>query len=531
MLSKVYGAGLFGIQGVLVCCESDIGNGLPGISIIGYLSSEVRESVDRVRTAIKNAGIKLEPRKVIVNLSPADLRKDGSGYDLPIAISILASYGLIEPTMTKDSVFLGELSLGGELLPIRGCLSIVMAAKESGFRRIFVPKENYPEAKVMDGIDCLAVGSLREVIALLNGETCPDDWQKQQEKWAKTIPYAEKKPEMELDFSEILGQDGVKRATIIAVAGRHNLMIIGPAGTGKSMIAQRIPGIMPMLTKREALDVTRIHSICGILDEHHALVSKRPFRSPHHTISMQALCGGGVRPKPGEISMATHGVLFLDEFAEFKRETLEVLRQPMEDRIMRISRLHGAYEFPADFMLVCATNPCKCGFYPDKSRCFCSESDVKKYIGKISKPILDRIDICVESGNIEYATLKAATQNLATKQTAYDAHCSKEIRKRVEKARVIQERRFFGSSILFNAQMDPARIEQFCKLPKEEEDLLQHFYEKKGMSLRSLHKVLKVARTIADLEECEQIAKAHLAEALHYRSLEERYWGKSDANS
>ncbi len=514
MLSKIYGAGLFGIQGVLVCCESDIGNGLPGTSIIGYLSSEVREAADRVKTAIKNSGIKLEPRKVVINLSPEDFRKDGTGYDLPISVSILAAYGLVKPDLLENSVFLGELSLGGEILPVRGCLSITMAAKEAGFQRIFVPKENVREAKIIDDIECIAVNTLTEVVGILNGEIRPDAFAVNREvRDSNRFCAIAEDDKIESDFSDIYGQEGTKRATIIAVAGRHNIMYIGPAGTGKSMIARRIPGIMPGLSKEEALDVTRIHSICGILER--SLITQRPFRSPHHTTSMQALCGGGIRPKPGEVSLATHGVLFLDEFAEFKRDTIEVLRQPLEDKKVCISRVHGAYEFPADFMLVCATNPCKCGFYPDREKCKCTEADVAKYIGKISKPLLDRIDICVETRMLNYDELNRGMRG----------ESSESIRKRVEKVREIQEKRYQNSNILFNGEMKNVHIEDCCKLKTEEEKFLRNVYEKKSMSIRALYKVLKVARTIADLEGEDHIRKKHLGEALSYRTLEEKYWG------
>lgn len=517
MLSKIFGAGLFGIKGVLVCCESDIGNGLPATSIIGYLSSEVREATDRVKTAIKNSGIKLDPKKVIINLSPADLRKDGTGYDLPIAISILAAYGMVKKTFLTSSVFIGELSLSGQILPVKGCLSLTIAAKEAGFTRIFVPEQNAAEAGVIDGIACVKVNTLQQVLDILNERIAPCVCMSEtsDEQSGISDSDGEMSDEAGLDFSDVCGQESLKRAVIIAVAGQHNIMFIGPAGTGKSMIASRIPSIMPSMSKEEALTVTKIHSICQTLPLGQALMTKRPFRSPHHTTSTQALCGGGIRPKPGEVSLATHGVLFLDEFAEFKRDTMEVLRQPMEDKKVCISRVQGAYEFPADFMLVCATNPCKCGFYPDKSKCHCTEADVAKYIGKISKPLLDRVDICVETRVLAFDELDQEKRG----------ECSASIRKRVERIRKIQYERFAGHGILFNSQMKKQHIDIFCKLKKEDEELLKRMYEKKSMSIRGLHKVLKVARTIADMDESKEIKRQHLAEALNYRSLEEKYWG------
>lgn len=506
MISKIIGAGIFGIKGVLICCEADIGMGLPGTSIIGYVSSEVREATDRVRTAIKNTDISLEPRKVVINLSPADIRKDGSAYDLPIAISILSAYGFIKKEELKDSVFVGELSLSGDLLPIRGILSIAIAVKEAGYKRLFVPKENAIEGSLIDEIECYGINNLKQLVEILNHKVSFPP--------KTSFSISRENLKEDLDFSDIAGQENLKRATMIAVAGRHHLLFIGPAGTGKSMIASRIPTIMPKLSKEEALTISQIHSICGILPHYSPLLQKRPFRSPHHTISMQALCGGGIRPKPGEISLATHGVLFLDEFAEFQKNTIEVLRQPLEEGKIQISRLYGSYEFPADFMLCCATNPCKCGFYPDRKRCHCSEREVSAYIGKISKPLLDRIDICIETKLLKY-------DELSQKDTRMD---SATIRKKVERVQQIQRERFQKFGILYNAQMKKAHLDAFCRLSTEDEKFLRMVYEKKGMSVRALHKVLRVARTIADIEESIHIKRVHLAEALGYKGLEDKYW-------
>ena len=506
MLSKVYGAGVYGIKGVLICCEADIATGLPNTSIIGYLSSEVKEAVDRVKTAIKNSGFKLEPRKVVLNLSPADIRKDGTAYDLPLAISILSAYGLVKQDLLKFSVFAGELSLSGEILPIRGTLSMACAVKEAKMKNLFVPVANAYEGSVIDEIKCFGINNLKEMIDILNNEIPIPK--------AYILEESAYYTEDNLDFSDISSQESIKRATTIAVAGRHNLLIIGPAGTGKSMIASRIAGIMPTLTKEEALTVTKIHSICGILPQNIPLIRKRPFIAPHHTISMQALCGGGTKPKPGEISLATHGVLFLDEFAEFKKETIEVLRQPLEEKKIKISRIYGSYEFPADFMLCCATNPCKCGFYPDRTKCRCTDRQVAAYIGKISKPLLDRIDICTEAGLLRYEEL----------ETKKRGETSAEIRVKIESARLIQLNRFKGLDIRYNSEMRKKHIDEFCKLEKSDSEFLKKIYEKKDMSVRTLHKILKVARTIADIEKSENIKREHLAEALSYKGLEEKYW-------
>lgn len=507
MLSKVYSAGLSGIEGFIVCCETDVAAGLPQTVLIGYLSSEVKEAADRVRTAIKNSGYALSPRKIIINLSPADIKKEGCNFDLPIALSILASYGLVKGERFKDSLFAGELSLGGKLLAVRGALSIAAAAKEAGFRRIYLPEENALEGSAIDGIECFGIKDLSNLIRILNGSL------------AHPLPafyredgnnYADK-----ADFSDINGQEILKRATIIAVAGRHNILFIGPAGTGKSMIASRISGIMPLMSLEERIEVSKIYSVCGSLPQNEPLLIKRPYRSPHHSISPNALAGGGAKPKPGEISLAHRGVLFLDELAEFKRETLEVLRQPMEDGKISISRIKGSYIFPADFIFAAATNPCKCGFYPDRNKCCCDIRQIQHYLGRISKPLLDRIDICVETRPLSYSELRKEGSG----------ETSAAIRKRVEAVRLIQNERFKKHGISFNGQMDKKLVDRYCLLSKKDEKFLKEIYEAKKMSVRALHKILKVARTVADMEESEGILHKHLCEAVSYRGLEEKYWG------
>lgn len=508
MLSNVYSAGLNGLAGFIVCCETDAGRGLPQITMIGYLAPEVREAANRVCTAIKNAGFCLEPKKVIINLSPADTRKEGCAYDLAIAVSVLASYGLIDRKWLKYSLFVGELALSGRLLPIRGSLSFAAAAKDAGFERIYLPAQNVMEAAAIEGIDCYGIEDLRSLTDMLCQKTPHIQ---------KTV-YREEEEEAKAcrkDFADINALAFPKRATMIAVGGRHHLLYIGPAGTGKSMMASRIPGIMPGMSREERLEVSKIYSICGYLDPKAPIMRERPFRSPHHTISSQALSGGGGRPRPGEISLANKGVLFLDELAEFKRDTLEALRQPMEEGEVHIARVNRACTFPADFMLVAATNPCKCGFYPDRERCKCDIKSIRNYLGKISKPLLDRIDICTETRMMEYGRIRGRERGEG----------SREMKKKIEKVRKIQNERFRDCDILFNAQMDKTMIETFCVLSGENEDFLAEIYEKKGMSMRSLHKVLKVARTIADFEESERIEHAHLCEAIGYRGLEERYWG------
>jgi len=510
LLTKIYTSGLNGTDGYIVLCETDVSSGLPCMNIIGQLSPEVREAHDRVRTAIRNQGIALDPAKITINLSPADIKKSGCGYDLPIAVSVLASYGHIKGELfsrfLEDSVFVGELSLSGELLAIKGVLPLALAARERGFRKIFVPRDNELEGAAIEGICCYGIESLRQMTDILNGDLMlPEP--------ARYDIYDYDYPD-EKDFSDVCGQEFTKRATAIAAAGRHNILYIGPAGTGKSMIASRIPTIMPRMTREEQLEISKVYSISGLLSREEPLLMSRPFRSPHHTISATALAGGGLVPKPGEISLASGGVLFLDELAEFKSATLEVLRQPMEDKKVVVSRIHSSIEFPADFVLVGATNPCKCGYYPDRERCSCNELQVAAYLSKISKPILDRIDMCVEMNSPKYDELKSSGSGLK----------SCDIREEVERVREIQLKRLKPYGCLFNSEMDVNLVKEFCCLGKDEDSFLKQIYAGRGMSARGLHKILKVARTIADYENSRDIQKAHLIEAIGYRSLEDKYW-------
>ena len=509
LLSKIYGAGITGTSGYIVSCETDVSDGLPCINMIGQISSEVKEAADRSRTAIRNSGVHLSPSKITINLSPAEIKKTGCGYDLPIAIGILCSSGVIDKDSSKEllenSIFVGELSLDGKINRINGILSITIAARNAGYKRIFIPYENANEASVIENIDCYGVKSLSEVIDILNYDLMLPEKSKYNE---VDIPSLQEK-----DFSDVCGQDTVKRASILAVSGRHNILYIGPAGTGKSMIASRLPTILPRMTRDEQLEISKVYSINGLLPDELPLLTSRPFRAPHHTISSQALCGGGTVPRPGEISLASGGVLFLDELAEFKSGTLDGLRQPLEDKKVVISRVYGSVEYPADFVLVAATNPCKCGYYPDRNRCNCSESMVRNYLGRISKPILDRIDICVEMPNPAYRDLKEKSSGMKSSQ----------IREEVERVREIQINRFKGSGLHFNSEMSPNMIKEYCVLSKEDDEFLKSVYIKKGMSARGLNKILKVARTIADYEGHEEILRTNLCEAINYRTLEEKY--------
>lgn len=511
MLSKVSAAGLYGTEGFIVCVEADVSDGLPGITMIGYLASAVREAQDRVCTAIRNSGIHYESRKLTINLSPASVRKDGCGFDVAIALAILRSYGYIggEFCMStlRNSVFIGELGLDGRIKEVNGVISLVDAARKEGYSNVFLPRENAIEGSVISDINCYAVDDLNMLIDILNGSReLPD-----------RATYVEPDEDFytERDFSDVCGQEMIKRATLLAVGGRHNILFIGPAGTGKSMIASRIPGIMPLMTMEERIEVSKLYSASGLLTSEEPLIRHRPFRSPHHTISPIALAGGGTVPKPGEISLASGGVLFLDELAEFKSNTIEVLRQPMETKEVNISRLYGSIKFPADFVLCAATNPCKCGFYPDRTKCSCTELQVKNYLSRISKPILDRIDICVETAIPEYKDMKSHT---SVRQT-------EEFRKRIENVQLIQRERLKPFGMRFNSEMNESQIALFCDLHEEDELFLQQYYEQKGLSARGLHKVLKVARTIADFDESVNITHEHLCEAISYRNLAEKYWG------
>lgn len=511
MFSKVYSAGIRGVEGYLVEVEVDASDGLPGYSMVGYLAPEVREAEDRVRTALKNSGFKLPAKKVTVNLSPADIRKDGTAFDLPIAIAVLAAFGVVDLSGLKESVLVGELGLNGEIKPLRGILSIVSAVSKKGIRRCFLPAKNAKEGTIVEGMEIVGVSSLRELAEQLN---CPGLITPICNAWEES---REGKQLYGMDYAEIHGQLLLKRATEIAVAGMHNILYIGPAGTGKTMVAQRIPTIMPRLSREESIEISKICSICGILSADQPLLSHRPFRSPHHTISPQALAGGGRIPKPGEISLASRGVLFLDELPEFHKSTLELLRQPLEEHSIIISRIYGAYKYPAEFMLAAAMNPCDCGFYPDRNKCTCSETQVRHYLRRISKPLLDRIDLCAEAAPVTYDEIHDKSPDLES---------SAVIRLRVEAARQIQKKRFEDLDLYFNSRMRGSELARFCGLGVEEERFLKKVFTSLDLSARAYGKILKVARTIADLEGSEEIRKVHLAEAIGFRSLEDKYWGK-----
>lgn len=508
MFNQVLSATIAGVDVIPVTVEADVSNGLPVFVMVGYLSSQVKEAQDRVRTAMRNIGIALPPKRITINLAPADVRKDGSRFDLPIAAAILAATGNIPEKSLEQVMIIGELSLNGEVHGIPGVLPSVIQARECGCKMCIIPYQNRREGTSIGGIRIVGVRSLQEMLALLRDGVIPQE--EGEVKEAAILP-----DPCELDFSDIQGQDAVKRAAVIAVAGFHNLLMVGPPGSGKTMVARRIPTILPGLTEQESLEISKIYSIAGLLPEDAPILGIRPFRSPHHTVSPQALAGGGKVPTPGEITLAHRGVLFLDEMPEFSKRALEILRQPLEDREITIARTSGTFRFPAHFLLLAAMNPCPCGFYPDMNRCTCKAGDVSRYMNKISNPLLDRIDLSVEVPAVSYREL---TRHKKEGQTSAD------IRKEVEAARQIQKIRFAGGNLQFNSEIPAKDILRYCPMSARAEQLLEKAYKKLNFSARGYHRIVKVARTIADLEGMEEIQDRHISEAIGYRSMDKKYW-------
>ncbi len=500
MVSRIWSVGLNGISGYQISCECDLSGGLPAFDIVGLPDAAVRESRERIRSAIKNCGFDFPMRRITVNLAPADTKKEGALYDLPILLAVLAASGQIQADFS-DSVFIGEVALDGTLRPVSGALPCAAAAAENRFPKIFVPFANAPEAALAKGPVVFGVDSIQELIGFFRGERTIYPAEPNENHLEQSYP---------VDFSEVRGQENAKRAMEVAAAGGHNLLMNGPPGSGKSMLARRLPTILPEMTFQESLQTTMLWSVAGMTDRFHPLVTERPFRAPHHTSTAVSLIGGGRDLHPGEISLAHNGVLFLDEFPEFPRHTIDVLRQPLEDGFVTVSRASGTVTFPCRFMLVAAMNPCRCGWYGHPSgRCRCTQTQVDAYIGRISGPMLDRIDICTHVREVAF-------QDLNGRSTAEP---SSAIRARVNAAREIQKQRFAGTDVACNAHMPASLIERFCVLGGEEQAMIRRAFDKFGMSARSYHKILKIARTIADLASSESITCRHIAEALQYRGL------------
>ena len=512
MYSKISSGTLLGVKAMLIDVEVDVSSGLPMFAMVGCAGSEVRESKERIWAAFKNADLPMPVSRITVNLSPADLHKEGTSFDLPIAIGIMESSGAVPEGSSKNILFLGELGLNGEIRPVRGVLPIVTEAKKRGIRECIISKANAVEGAIVPGMTIRGAENICQVTDYLND---PDD---------KKLPPEENNPvhgksglkdapDYDVDFSDVNGQDAAKRAAVICAAGFHSFLMTGPPGVGKSLIAKRIPTILPPLSTEESLEVTSVYSVAGKLPPGSTLITKRGFESPNHSITVPALIGGGAYPRPGAVSLAHRSVLFLDELTEFDRKVIDTLRQPLEDHVVHISRSKYSISYPADFLLICAMNPCPCGYYPDRNKCRCTENEIRRYLGRVSGPILDRIDLCVQMSSVKLSDISSGQKGVS----------SSALRSQVTAARDAQKKRYENTPYRFNSEIKGSDIDKYCHLDSDEKAFIGDLFEKLGLSVRSYHRIIRISRTIADLEGSEQITREHLLEAASYRPNSE-YW-------
>lgn len=506
MVVKINSMGIYGIESYAVCVETDIARGMPAFEIVGLPGTAVKESRDRVRSAIKNSGFTFPSQRITVNLAPANVKKAGALYDLPILISILTATGALADTF-EDAAFIGELSLSGEVRPVNGVLPMALEAKNLGFRRLFIPAGNAAEGAVVEGIDIYPIENIKSIISILRNQENVEPY--------KTITRETAKTTFSYDFSDVRGQVMAKRALEIAAAGGHNILMIGSPGAGKSMLAKRVPSILPDMTFDEMIETTKIHSIAGIIPSNQSLVTERPFRSPHHTISPAGLSGGGTILRPGEISLAHNGVLFLDELPEFSRTAMEVLRQPLEDGNVTISRVSGSISYPSSVMLIAAMNPCPCGYFGHPTKqCICNRKSVHQYLSRVSGPLLDRLDIHIEVQPVKFEELSSSDRG----------ETSAEIRTRVNNQRKLQLERFSGTSIMCNARITADKLQEFCPLDDNASAIMKRSFDAMGLSARAYDRILKISRTIADMDNSEVIKRDHIFEAIQFRNLDKKYW-------